>query len=55
MFQVTEKILETIFMYVDMNVKSQSCLTLCDPRDCSLAGSSVHGIFQAVVLEWIEA
>ena len=31
----------------------QSCLTLCNPRDCSLPGSSVHGIFQAIVLEWI--
>ena len=28
-------------------------LTLCDPMDCSLTGSSVHGIFQARVLEWI--
>ena len=32
---------------------AQSCLTLCNPMDCSLPGSSVHGIFQAVVLEWI--
>ena len=32
---------------------AQSCLTLCDPMDCSLPGSSVHGIFQARVLEWI--
>ena len=32
---------------------AQSCPTLCDPIDCSLPGSSVHGIFQAVVLEWI--
>ena len=31
---------------------TQSCLTLCDPMDCSLPGSSVHGIFQARVLEW---
>ena len=30
----------------------QSCLTLCDPVDCSLPGFSVHGIFQARVLEW---
>ena len=30
----------------------QSCLTLCDPMDCSLPGSCVHGIFQARVLEW---
>ena len=32
---------------------TQSCLTLCDPIDCSLPGSSVHGIFQARVLEWV--
>ena len=32
---------------------TQSCPTLCDPMDCSPPGSSVHGIFQAVVLEWI--
>ena len=31
----------------------QSCLTLCDPMDCSLPGFSVHGIFQARVLEWV--
>ena len=30
----------------------QSCLTLCNPLDCSLPGSSVHGIFQARILEW---
>ena len=30
----------------------QSCLTLCDPMDCSLTGSSVHGILQAGILEW---
>ena len=32
---------------------SQSCLTLYDPVDCSLPGSSIHGIFQARVLEWV--
>ena len=31
----------------------QSCLTLCDPMDCSLVGLSVHGIFQARILEWV--
>ena len=31
----------------------QSCLTLCDPIDCSLSGSSVHGILQARILEWV--
>ena len=32
---------------------AQSCLTLCDPMDCSLPGSSIHGVFQARVLEWV--
>ena len=32
---------------------TQSCLTLCDPTDCSLQGSSVHGIFHARVQEWV--
>ena len=32
---------------------TQSCPTLCDPMDCSLPGSSVHGIFQATILEWV--
>ena len=31
----------------------QSCLTLCNSIDCSLPGSSVHGIFQARILEWV--
>ena len=40
-----------------MKVKSesevaQSCLTVSNPMDCSLPGSSIHGIFQARVLEW---
>ena len=46
------------FLLQGMKVKSerevtQSCPTLCDPMDCSLPGSSVHGIFQARVLEWV--
>ena len=32
---------------------SQLCLTLWDPMDCSLSGSSVHGILQARILEWV--
>ena len=45
------------FLLQCMKVRSetevtQSCPTLCDPMDCSLPGSSVHGIFQARVLEW---
>ena len=34
-------------------VKSLNRVQLCDPMDCSLPGSSVHGIFQARVLEWV--
>ena len=32
---------------------TQSCLTLCDPIDCSLPGFSIHGILQARILEWV--
>ena len=32
---------------------AQSCPTLCNPMDCSLPGSSILGIFQARVLEWV--
>ena len=41
---------------ISTEVKSevaQSCPTLCDPMDCSLPGFSVHGIFQARILEWV--
>ena len=45
------------FLLQCMKLKSeievtQSCLTLSNPMDCSLPGSSIHGIFQARVLEW---
>ena len=45
------------FLLQCMKMKSesevaQSCRTLCDPMDCSLPGFSIHGIFQARVLEW---
>ena len=45
------------FLVQCIKVKSESevaqlCLTLSDPMDCSLLGSSIHGIFQARVLEW---
>ena len=36
-----------------MYLAAQSCLTLCDSRDCSLPGSSVHVILQARILEWV--
>ena len=32
---------------------TQLCLTLCDPVDCNLPGFSIHGVFQARVLEWV--
>jgi len=46
------------FIYITYKSESesevaQSCPTLYDPMDCSLPGSSVHGIFQARVLEWV--
>ena len=46
------------FLFQCMKVKSQSevpqsCPTLSDPMDCSLPGSSIHGIFQARVLKWV--
>ena len=48
----------SLFLLQCMKVKSesevaQSCPTLRDPMDCSLPGSSVHGIFQARILEWV--
>ena len=40
-------------MCVCVCVCAQSCLTLCDPMDCGPPGSSVHGIYQARILEWV--
>ena len=40
------------FLLLESGKFTQSCLTLCDPMDCSLLGLSVHEIFQAIVLEW---
>ena len=42
-----------VLCYYILSEVAQSCLTLCNPMDCSLPGSSVHGIFQAIVLEWV--
>ena len=39
--------------FLCMQLCAQLCLTLCNPMDCSLPGSSAHGIFQARLLEWI--
>ena len=38
---------------IKIEVKLLSCPTLCDPVDCCLPGSSIHGILQAIILEWV--
>ena len=50
MHQTHRIVLDAISVYV---LAPQSCLTLCDPMDCSRSGSSVHGILQARTLEWV--
>ena len=42
-----------LFLYALLCLVAQTCTTLCDPIDCSPPGSSVHGILQARILEWI--
>ena len=42
-----------VLALVRLSEVTQSCLTLCDPMNCSLPGSLVHGIFQARILEWV--
>ena len=42
-----------MFYFISFVIVAQSCPTLRDPMDCSLQGSSAHGIFQARVLEWV--
>ena len=50
-FQV--RMLWDVSLAVKCGEVARSCPTLCYPMDCSIPGSSVHGIFQAVILEWI--
>ena len=49
--QVWEKLLSHVFPAAAKSL--QSCPTPCDPMDCSLPGSSIHGILQARTLEWV--
>ena len=49
---VSRKVMTDIFMKGKVLV-AQSCLTLCDSTDCSPPGSSVHGILQARIREWV--
>ena len=65
LIQITIKSLSLVTQMVQCNHKCplkwkvkeceviQLCLTLCDPMDCSLSGSSVYGILQARILEWV--
>ena len=43
----------TRLKWLSSSMSFQLCLTLCDPVDCSPLGSSVHGIFQARIPEWV--
>ena len=62
--KVKEKKIHKLFILVFTGLKdcvksesesevAQSCPTLCNPMDCIRPSSSVHGIFQAIVLEWV--
>ena len=52
--KITHHLLIRILDSLCVRAKSlQSCLTLCNPTDCSLPGPSVHGILQAKILEWV--
>ena len=53
LYQLSHKGSPRILEWVKLSEVAQLCPTLCDPMDCSLPGSAVHGIFQAIVLEWI--
>ena len=51
MYLTLQSILES--MHKTCKAVAQSCPTLCNPMDCSLPGSSVHGISQARILKWV--
>ena len=48
-----KKLKNDVLMYICCYLVTKSCLTLCDPVDCSPPGFSIHGISQARILEWI--
>ena len=50
--QLLQMYLVLVFLYMRVLV-FQSCLTLCDPMNCSPQGSSLPGILQARILEWV--
>ena len=45
--------MRVLCMFKSVGVLAQFCLTLCDPMDCSSSGSSVHGVLQTRILEWV--
>ena len=47
------KLVTIPIMFIVVSSVTQSCPTLCNPMNCSLPGSSVHGILQARILEWV--
>ena len=55
--QLGERFSSTCFRLIPLKrgggLVTESCPTLCDPKDCSLSGSSVHRILQARILEWV--
>ena len=56
LFPYPQPLLTTILLSASMKAKAlviQLCPTLCDPMDCSLPGSFVHGILQARILKWV--
>ena len=48
-----EPYLVSLLLHPSGSEVAQSCLTLCDPMDCSPPGSTIHGIFQARGLQWV--
>ena len=54
MYITGERERECVCVCVCVHAKSlQLCPTLCSPMDCSPPGSSIHGVLQAIILEWI--
>ena len=51
--KLKDRIIEMIRSEKSKSEVTQLCLTLCNPMDCSLSVSSVHGILQARILEWV--
>ena len=52
-FKQWSEIIRLYWEWIKVSKVAQSCLTLCDPMDCSLPGASVHGIFQAGIPKWV--